>query len=111
MLWISVKLCYFFPREVELSSILTPMRTVGQPWLSSTKIQLHGVWESCLALGENMPQAKKPLSCNWALGLEELIISSGIVPFTGGYFIPRSSLESELKLTVPFYVFCQQILF
>lgn len=109
MLWILVKLFYFFPKEAELSGILTPVRTVGQAWLSSTKIWLHHVWESCLALRENMP--KKCLSCNCALGLEELIISSGVVPFTGGYFIPRSSLESKLKLTVPFYVFCQQTLF
>ena len=58
-----------------------------------------------------MPQAKQTLSCNCALGLEELIVSSGTVPFTGGYFISRSTLESKLKLNVAFYVFCQQTLF
>lgn len=98
VLWIFVKLCYFFFPERLNSQALTLMRTVGQAQLSSTKIQLRDVWESCLPLRGNTPQAKQPLSCNRAFGLEEFIISSGTVPFTGDYFIPRSSLESKLKL-------------
>lgn len=51
---------------------------------------------------------RETLNSNHALGLEELINSPGTVTFTGGYFIPGSSLESKLKPTVPFYAFCHQ---
>lgn len=53
---------------------------------------------------------RETLNSNRALGLEELINSPGTVTFTGGYFIPGSSLESKLKPTVPFYAFCHQTL-
>lgn len=45
------------------------------------------------------------------LSWKSWFISSGIVPFTSGFFMPRSSLEFTLKLTVPFYFFRQQTLF
>lgn len=77
-------------------------------WFFSTKIQLCGIWESCLALSKNT--VRETLNSNHTLGLEELFNSSGTVTFTDAYFIPRSSLESKLKPAVPFCAFCHHTL-